>query len=83
MPDLDVEQQGMVAGSELGGSDTDTTTDVGFLQNLLGQRGKAIDLSLPCKHCLKTPLFRRDTKKCIISPIPVKLGLKYSYFDSK
>lgn len=60
-PNLYVEQQGMVAGSELGGSDADTTADVGFLQNLLGQRGKAIDFSLPCKHCLKTPLFTRDT----------------------
>lgn len=51
----------MVAGCELGGSDTNSTADVGFLQNLLGQRGEAIDFSLPGKHCLKTPLFTGDT----------------------
>lgn len=68
----------MVAGSELGGSDADTAADVGFLQNLLGQRGEAIDFSLPCKHRLKTPLFRKDTEKCIISVILVKSSHTYS-----
>lgn len=62
---LYVEQQRMVAGGELGGSNTNTTTDVGFLQNLLGQRGEAVDLSLPRKHSLKTPLFTRDTAICL------------------
>lgn len=35
-PNLDGEQQGVVAGRQLGGGNTDTTADVGFLQNLLG-----------------------------------------------
>lgn len=65
MPNLYVEQQGMVAGSELGGSNADTTTDVGFLQNLLSQRGEAVDFSLPRKHRLKTPLFKWDKEKNI------------------
>lgn len=62
-PNLYVEQQGMVAGSELGGSNTNTATDVSFLQNLLGQTGKAINFSLSCKHCLKTPLFTKDIER--------------------
>lgn len=57
---LYVEQQGVVAGIELGGSNTNAATDVGFLQNLLGQTGEAINFSLSCKHCLNTPLFTKD-----------------------
>jgi len=53
---LYIEQQWMVASSQLGGSNTDTTTNVGFVQNLLGQRWESIDFSLSSEHCLKVPL---------------------------
>lgn len=52
----------MVAGGELGGGDADTTTDVGFLQDLLGQRGEAVHLSLSRQHRLQAALFRRGAK---------------------
>lgn len=61
MTNLYVEEQGVIAGSELGRSNANTATDVGFLQNLLGQRGEPIDFPLPGKNCLETRLFRRDT----------------------
>lgn len=60
----------MEAGGELGGSTTDTATDGGFLQNLLGHRGEAIDFSLSGKSCLKVPLFTKTSKDVyLLNPV--------------
>ena len=40
----------MVARSDLGGSGADPTSDVGFIQNLLGQNTEALHLLLVDQH---------------------------------
>lgn len=59
VPYLHIEEQWVISGSELCRRNTDAAADVGFLQNLLGQKRQSVHFFLAWKDRLKTPLGHR------------------------